>query len=892
MITTATTAMSARRMPGVVTAVAMLFILLSVAATDAADARGTSGKASVSVVTKNQKSLLKSKGLVVKVRAKGKSVVKVSASATKAGQFRAAKVKFKGAGVKKVKLRLTSKGKKALATCGAKKVKLTWSTRSVGRPAQSGSVTRKLKGDNSRCFVKVPLGADPRNCDFLDPSVCLQPFGNDYFTRPDSSTATGRRLDIAVDATPANVDPPRQPVHIDPTDMNRGDGFSPGNMIVLKIPGLDTPAAFENSGLVPITDTGAYDDPDQSVIVIDADTGERHPIWAELDSNPTTVDPTNDSNGGIDANPGNTEEVNLIVRAARNYEYGHRYIVAFRNLKNADDQTIDAPLAFRVYRDNLKTKQPVVEQRRQHMSSVISDAVTKGGVDRDSLYMAWDFTVASEESITGRALQIRDDAFSRLEDDNLADRVIDGDSPGFSVLNVCDKYEASGGPTCGGEISQPSGGSDVRRVISGRLDDMPCYLNTDGCAPGATFDFKPNGDVDFNPSYTMDVPFRCFIPETIQPGGEGNVVTPGRAGIYGHGLLGDLGQTTSAGPVGVGRDAGSVWCGANWDGFSTADLLSVISSLKDMSNFNKAVDRMQQGFVNFMLIGRAMIHQDGFASDPAFQLDEEVGPGDDLKPAIDLSQGAGTRLQYMGISQGGIMGGALMALTPDADYGVLGVPGMNYSALLRRSVDSDTYFKNPAFGLYRYYPNFRERPMILALMQLLWDRGEANGYAEAMTDNPLPNTPSHNVLMRVAFGDHQVANITAETELRTIGGSMYSPALNPGRHWEAEPFSGMNLGSSFPFTGGSMMVYYDSGPPDYFGTNGQGIATPPNGNVPPRGEWGYGGDPHEHPRRSADGVRHAVTFLEDGTIESCETTTPSPGDAHCYANGWAGPPAP
>jgi hypothetical protein len=736
----------------------------------------------------------------------------------------------------------------------------------------------------------VPLGANPQTCDFLDTSECLYPFANDYYTRPDRTTVTGKRLNIAADATPANVDPPNKPIHIDPSDMNRGDGFSPGNMIVLKIPGLDTPAAFQNSGLVPITDTGAYADPDQSVIVIDAETGERHPIWAELDSNPTTVDPVEDGPaGGINTNPGNTDEVNLIVRAAKNYEYGHRYIVAFRNLKDADDQPIDAPLAFRVYRDGLGTLQPVVERRRAHMNSVISTVVNKAGVNRKSLYMAWDFTVASEKSITGRALQIRDDAFSRLGDINLADRTINGDSPDFSIVNVCDKYVAGGGPSCGGGISQPGPTSDTQRVILGRLTGVPCYLDQNGCPPGSTFDFKANGEVDFNPAFTMNVPFKCFIPETVQPGGEGNPVDPGRAGIYGHGLLGDLGQTTSAGPVNVGRDAGSVWCGANWDGFSAVDLGSVVASLEDMSNFNKAVDRMQQGFVNFMMLGRAMIHEDGLPSDPAFQMDEEAGAGQDLKSAIDLSQGSSTRLQYMGISQGGIMGGALMALTPDADYGVLGVPGMNYSALLRRSVDSDTYFKNPNIGLYRFYPNYRERPLVLALMQLLWDRGEANGYAEAMTSNPLPNTPPHNVLMRVAFGDHQVANVTAETELRTIGGSMYSPALNPGRHWEATPFSGMNLASSFPFSGGSLMVYYDSGPPSFNGTSGQGIATPPNENVPPRKEWGFGGDPHEHPRRSPDGIRHAVTFLENGTIESCELTTPSPGDAHCYANGWTGP---
>ena len=50
-----------------------------------------------------------------------------------------------------------------------------------------------------------------------------------------------------------------------------------------------------------------------------------------------------------------------------------------------------------------------------------------------------------------------------------------------------------------------------------------------------------------------------------------------------------------------------------------------------------------------------------------------------------------TRLFYDGNSQGGIMGGGLTAVAPDFDRAVLGVPGMNYSTLLQRSVDFDTY---------------------------------------------------------------------------------------------------------------------------------------------------------------------------------------------------------
>ena len=41
---------------------------------------------------------------------------------------------------------------------------------------------------------------------------------------------------------------------IDTTDQNRADGFSPGNLIVTKVPGLDSQEAFEQTGAVPITD--------------------------------------------------------------------------------------------------------------------------------------------------------------------------------------------------------------------------------------------------------------------------------------------------------------------------------------------------------------------------------------------------------------------------------------------------------------------------------------------------------------------------------------------------------------------------------------------------------------------------------------------------------------
>ena len=73
---------------------------------------------------------------------------------------------------------------------------------------------------------------------------------------------------------------------------------------------------------------------------------------------------------------------------------------------------------------------------------------------------------------------------------------------------------------------------------------------------------------------------------------------------------------------------------------------------------------------------------------------------------------------------------------------------------------------------------------------MLWDRGEANGYAQHMTTDPLPNTPPHKVLLHVAFGDHQVATLTAEVEARTIGAVTHAGPLDPGRDPDVDPLFG------------------------------------------------------------------------------------------------------
>jgi hypothetical protein len=121
--------------------------------------------------------------------------------------------------------------------------------------------------------------------------------------------------------------------------------------------------------------------------------------------------------------------------------------------------------------------------------------------------------------------------------------------------------------------------------------------------------------------------------------------------------------------------------------------------------------------------------------------------------------------------------------------------------------------------------------------------------------------------MHLAFGDHQVANIAAETEARTIGASARQPALDPGRaNWDA--LYGIPPISSFPF-GGSAIVYWDSGVP-----------APPTTNTAPSGPV----DPHGHPRSTRAARAQKAAFLAPGggVIDTC-------GGAPCHTDQYQPP---
>ena len=484
-------------------------------------------------------------------------------------------------------------------------------------------------------------------------------------------------------------------------------------------------AALEKAGFeVVLAEDGnaaltRFDETSCDLVLLDVDTGARWPYFAELDAQ---ADPA--------------EGALLVIRPARNLTEGHRYVVALRNLRTASGAAIAAQRGFTIYRDRIATGNATLEARRNHLDSVLNQLGAAGVARDSSLFLAWDFTVASERSLSERSLAIRDQTFDPLG----ADGVL-----GHTVTSVEETPNAS-----------------TLRRIKGTFE-VPNFLVGDG-GPGNAFHYAHPEDPDSlpSPNGTIQANFICNIPRSAV-GADGRA-NPGRSLINGHGLLGDASQVN--GFAGLGNTYDYTMCATDWIGMATGDLPNVASVLGDLGRFDTMADRMQQGILNFQVLGRLLNSPDGFAADPVFRV------GSDVQPAFRPHS-----LVFNGNSQGGIMGGALTALSNEFERSVLGVPGMNYSTLLTRSIDYDPFSAVNAVA----YPDTFDQIFGQGIIQMLWDRGESNGYAHHITDDPLPGTRTHEVLLLEAFGDHQVTNITTENMARTIGLAVQMPNLAPGR---------------------------------------------------------------------------------------------------------------
>jgi len=636
--------------------------------------------------------------------------------------------------------------------------------------------------------LQSALESTPTGCEILSTRSCLLPFPSDAYSVPDTTTGTGRRVDL-----PQGLLANTSGTTLDPTEWNLNDGFSPSTPILVHVPGIDP----EQTALPSEANISESVTAESATVIVDLDTGQLVPHWAEMDSRATS-----------DADRA------LILRPAISLRETHRFGVALRNINGADGQPLTAPIGYRVLRDNNPTTNPVVEQRRSDFEIVFAE-MASAGVNRADTYLSWYFTVASADSLAGRALSMRDDAFGKLN----------GQAPEFTITD-----EST-------EDLEPG----IAKIVTGTYE-VPLYLD-EGGAPGSRMTYSPlNGDPIASGTYTA--PFTCAVPESGVENGELVPV------VYGHGLLGSSAEVASSQVQHTAAENDSLYCGTDGIGLAEEDVTFDVQVLGNISLFPSVADRLQQGMINTLYLGRLMIHLDG------------LGNAEDFQTTSGANMINTDEAYYDSNSQGAIMGGAVTAIATDWTKASLGVGGMNYSTLLERSVDFDQF----AGVLRNAYPNSLDQQLAFGLLQMLWDRGETGGYVQHLTDRAYDRTPAKEVIMTVAFGDHQVAPITAQNIARTLRIPIYEPTLAEGvLPDETEAFFNLQGIAKFPLTG-SALYYWNSG-----------TLPPPLGNITPimGAEWiaqcsgaNAGNaetpacaDPHEDPRRQPEVIAQKKAFF-------------------------------
>lgn len=214
----------------------------------------------------------------------------------------------------------------------------------------------------------------------------MLPWPSSAYLVEDSSTATGRRVQLPIEAMPVNIDN----IAIDPEWLNRWDGFSPTGPMLAAFP-----TGVSNEGLP------SWKNPDESlaadspIVLLDMTTGERAPFFAEVDQNTDDV-----------------TKRNLIIRPLARLNPGSHYVVAIRKgVKAADGSELPSPPAFAAalagdsYSHSRFKATPFKD---------IFSALEAAGVPKTDLVLAWDFHTASNEFLRRDLLTMRDAALPAM----------------------------------------------------------------------------------------------------------------------------------------------------------------------------------------------------------------------------------------------------------------------------------------------------------------------------------------------------------------------------------------------------------------------------------------------------------------------------------------------
>ena len=433
----------------------------------------------------------------------------------------------------------------------------------------------------------------PASCSPLrTKGACALPWPNAIYTTPDATTKTGVRLALTSDILPLKAGTGL----LDPTRINKADGFSPGTPVLAYFN-----ERIDVASLVAPEDPAKSLDPSAATILVDMETKKLVAHFSEID---LTVRQDEDRQG-------------LMIRPLARLLPSHSYAVAITtSIKTTAGVLPTPPPLFASIADGNAPSDAMSQKQAARMPAILA-ALKGAGVERDKLVVAWDFVTASDEYVTSHMVSMRDQA--------LADVGMDGGA--FTITKIDDLT-----------------GTRVARRITGTFT-VPQFISpADPTNPKAEISFDSAGKPMMQGHY--EAPFEMIIPPLAK-----TKALP--LMLFGHGLLGGADNLTDGSTMAqFAADNGYILFATDWIGLSHNENPiggsngAIGEALTDFNHLPWVTDRLQQALVNAMVLVRTV--RGKLSKDPAMQMNGN--------PVADTSKIYYWGISLGGIMGGAFMG--------------------------------------------------------------------------------------------------------------------------------------------------------------------------------------------------------------------------------------------
>eukprot|EP00929_Paragymnodinium_shiwhaense_P054215 TRINITY_DN27164_c0_g1_i2.p1 TRINITY_DN27164_c0_g1~~TRINITY_DN27164_c0_g1_i2.p1 ORF type:complete len:909 (-),score=182.48 TRINITY_DN27164_c0_g1_i2:417-3143(-) len=549
------------------------------------------------------------------------------------------------------------------------------------------------------------------------------PFPSNEFTKPDTETETGLRVNLPADLLCVKKG------CIDPGTWNQHDGFSTTAALSFTMDG-----PLDSSRLTGLENIGRSLTNASSTVIFmvgEEDEGEetltQHPHWAEIDSAFRQQ-----QQGGGEASDW------VLLQLATPLQPARRYIVAVIGGQEGLRSTTGPLTPRRAMLELLAGKGLQAAPLQTYYEEKIFKPLEHAGIRRDTLLLAWDFTTRSWTGHQEAVAAAQADAIERVT----------GSRNGVGAYSITAdmNYER--------HCSESDAGAHgaMRQLFFGQVE-LPCYL--EDCSPyGRRFAALRRDGENIVYSGTTSVGFVLVIPCGVS-----DLNNVSRLVQVGHGLFNNRHEVYDQDVIDLCTQHGWVAFGADTFGMSRLDLPAVVGVLGyDLARASAMADRVLQGHLQNLALG-TWIQQ--------MLKTTKVFGGMRRRSVDDLP------MTYYGNSQGGLTGGALFAMSGEHfESAVLGVTGIPFSTLLPRSVDFISGYR-PI--LMEQVFDFGDLLLALALLQQFLDFVLIDGWTHALL--------GRKVFLNAGVADPEVSNVGTWTLARSLNASIVAPSPWPDWLW-------------------------------------------------------------------------------------------------------------